>query len=129
MIPVKNGLSGEQLTFLNQNFVVFDPWIGECHTDFSLLETCHVVLIGEIHHCRLLQQIQSQFLRLFATGTSTSLLGENLPPGEFVNARDVPCWQNVPNHLVMRGADVRSLCTSAQYLEWIRSNSKSMSSH
>ncbi|MBA3236876.1 MAG: hypothetical protein H0T62_00810 [Parachlamydiaceae bacterium] len=117
MIQFSNALDRDQLNFLQNNFVVYDPLHQECYTDFSLLEKAQVILIGESHGSSFLIDIQRQFLKIIIGNQSACLLGEGLAPGQSLRAKNLPGWSDVPE-LDVWGADVRSSWNSIQYLEW-----------
>ena len=52
-VSTREGLSPEQLKFLEKNFVVYDPLYRECYQDFSGLGNYQVYLIGEYHDTNL----------------------------------------------------------------------------
>lgn len=118
MAVIRPALSRDQLVFLEENFVVYDPLYRECYTDFSRLENCRVILMGEIHHSSLLSNIQDQFLERIIGNEPTCLLGEGLPPGETVKARER--WPHAADSLTLRGADNRHQWTAAQFLAWVK---------
>lgn len=61
MVSKLPALNSSQISFLEQNFVVFDPDSGETYTDFSNLHQYQLILIGEQHHTIVLHQIQALF--------------------------------------------------------------------
>ena len=111
-----NGLSDQQLSFLEANFVVYDPETRECYQDFSRLNEYQVVLIGEMHLAPILYHIQGLFLKLFVQDPSC-LLVEYLPPGQSINRDQIPHWEDLPKELSIKGSDIRRTWSQQQVTE------------
>lgn len=118
MISATTSLSSSQLKFLENNFVVYDPDSGECHKDFSAIPQCQVILIGETHYTHILHKIQGLFLKQIPPkGKSCCVLKETLSVGEKFKASQIPFWNDVPDHIMILGSDIRYKITSEEYLE------------
>ncbi|HUD02354.1 MAG TPA: hypothetical protein VMR37_08485, partial [Rhabdochlamydiaceae bacterium] len=122
MAALTPGLDRNQLIFLENNFVVYDPLYRECYRDFSGLENCQVILIGERHNSSILKAIQRKFLEIMIGNQPACSLAEGLTPGVTLNAQERAGWEGLPSTLQVRGADVRHACSSNEFLEWERLN-------
>ncbi|HEY5234719.1 MAG TPA: hypothetical protein VIJ14_00965 [Rhabdochlamydiaceae bacterium] len=115
-------LNRQQLAFLESNFVVYDPFYRECYQDFSGLENCQVILMGELHDSSILKSIQRKFLEIIIGNQPACSLVEGLTPGVTLNAQERAGWEGLPSTLQVRGADVRCQWEAAQFIEWERLN-------
>ncbi len=111
-------LSDEQLAFLEDNFVVYDPEARKCYEEFGRLNECQVILIGEIHDTEVLSRIHKAFLKLF-TQESSCVLVEYLSSEESIKKEKIPGWEDLPETLSILGSDVRRVWTAQQVEKWL----------
>lgn len=106
-----------QLSFLEDNFVVYDAPTGQCHSDFSRLKTCQLVLMGEYHRSLLIRSIQNKFFELIDIPQNSCLLVEGLPPGIRL---ELPELQHIklPESMTVLGSDNRDMKTKEDYLKY-----------
>jgi hypothetical protein len=114
---IQQALNRQQLAFLENNFVAYDPVKQTYSCDFNLLGECQVILLADIHLSRFLKDIQAEFLIKIIGNQPACLLAEGLSPGQALQAREIPGRRYLPESLVVRGADIRFKTTSSQFLE------------
>ena len=105
--------SEKQLSFLEDNFVVYDPVSRQTFKDFNGLRKCQVVLMGEMHSNNVIMRTQKAFFELFCTSEemgdkSLCLLLESFTKGVRVNNGFCTKWGVLSEKISCIGADNRS---------------------
>lgn len=125
-VSATEALSPEQLTFLKDNFVVYDFYKKESHQDFSGLANCQVILMGETHDSSILKTIQKQFFEKIIGNQLICRLKESLAPGLILTPKEAQEYygDSIPSSTVVRGADVRhsAFKDAARAIEWEKMN-------
>ncbi len=106
-----SSLNPQELQFLQNNFVAYDPITRRSNQNFSTLANFRVVLIGETHHSYQLQQLQNRLfeilLRVWDEKETCCTLLEGLALGEIVPRDKVPHLKNLPERVAIHGSDCR----------------------
>lgn len=120
-----SSFTAEQIAFLRENFVFYDPLLKKTHHDFSILNRAKVICLAESHQSSIYQRVQSQFFSLFMKTPSCFLL-EDLLLGERIEGNKLICWPELPAQLSFpqlsfQGADIRG-CQADFFSEMIQNN-------
>ena len=106
MSAIDGKFTAEDTRFLEKNFQVYDSLTKSCHTDFSVLRGCKVILMGEIHQSYVIHKIQNAFLKRFASANDCLLL-EGFPTLQPIPHKGCLGLPNLPPNISIKGSDVR----------------------
>lgn len=106
MSAIDAKFTAEDTRFLEKNFQVYDSLTKSCHTDFSVMRGCKVILLGEFHQSYIEHKIQNAFLKRFASASDCLLL-EGFPSLQPFPHKDCLGLPNLPPNISIKGSDVR----------------------